>query len=270
MNTFTVLKTCLPLVAVIFCSLSHAFAQDVAATQAYEPVAKRHAGNKGAFYTGVYPNLFTRQGHSKEQVDLKIATAYAQLFSGDAATEKLYFAAGSNVNGELAYILNPADPDVRSEGMSYGMMIAVQLDHQQEFDALWNWARTYMYEASPASPAFGYYAWSCKPDGTHLSDTPAPDGEEYFAMSLYFAAGRWRSGKGIYDYRARADELLRTMVHKKQTHGPTSFGEKEIGPEFDASSHLAVFLAEPEGSGFTDPSYLLPGLLRALVEVGSC
>jgi len=26
--------------------------------------------------------------------------------------------------------------------MSYGMMIAVQLDKRREFDALWNWANT--------------------------------------------------------------------------------------------------------------------------------
>jgi oligosaccharide reducing-end xylanase len=26
--------------------------------------------------------------------------------------------------------------------MSYGMMIALQTDHQAEFNALWNWAKT--------------------------------------------------------------------------------------------------------------------------------
>jgi len=34
--------------------------------------------------------------------------------------------------------------DVRSEGMSYGMIIAVLLDKQEEFDRLWKWAVQHM------------------------------------------------------------------------------------------------------------------------------
>mgnify|MGYP000066443930 CR=1 FL=1 len=34
-------------------------------------------------------------------------------------------------------VMEDGNADVRSEGMSYGMMIAVQLDHQAEFDRLW-------------------------------------------------------------------------------------------------------------------------------------
>ena len=49
--------------------------------------------------------------------------------------------------------------DVRSEGMSYGMMIAVQLDRKAEFDALWNWAKTYMYQSAD-HPAYGFFSWS--------------------------------------------------------------------------------------------------------------
>ena len=35
--------------------------------------------------------------------------------------------AGSNANGPLMYVTDWANHDVRTEGMSYGMMIAVQL-----------------------------------------------------------------------------------------------------------------------------------------------
>jgi oligosaccharide reducing-end xylanase len=65
------------------------------------------------------------------------------------------------------------------------MMIAVQLDKKAEFDALWNWAKTYMYINDPKHPSFGYFSWSCKTDGTPNEETSAPDGEEYFVMSLY-------------------------------------------------------------------------------------
>jgi oligosaccharide reducing-end xylanase len=55
-----------------------------------------------------------------------------------------------------------------------------------------------MYHNSTNSPAYGYFSWSMKPNGTPNDEMPAPDGEQYFAMSLYFAAGRWGNGSGIY------------------------------------------------------------------------
>ncbi|HET8635554.1 MAG TPA: glycosyl hydrolase family 8, partial [Acidobacteriaceae bacterium] len=167
----------------------------------------------GAFATGHYRNLFAEQGHSEQEITRKIDAAFNQLFHGDPQTQAVYFPAGKNANGPLAYLTDWANRDVRTEGMSYGMMIAVQLNHKAEFDALWNWAKTYMYISNPHHPSYGYFSWSCKPDGTPNSETAAPDGEEYFVMSLYFAAARWGNGKGIYDYQAQADQLLSTMRH---------------------------------------------------------
>ena len=44
----------------------------------------------------------------------------------------------------MAYIYTADTDDVRSEGMSYGMMICVQMDKREEFNRLWKWAKTYM------------------------------------------------------------------------------------------------------------------------------
>ena len=49
---------------------------------------------------------------------------------------------------------------LRARHEVHGMMIAVQLNRKTEFDALWNWAMTYMHHASPAHPAHGYFSWS--------------------------------------------------------------------------------------------------------------
>ena len=43
--------------------------------------------------------------------------------------------------------------------MSYGMMICVELDKKREFDAIWNWAHTYMLITDPKDPSVGYFAW---------------------------------------------------------------------------------------------------------------
>jgi oligosaccharide reducing-end xylanase len=146
-------------------------------------------------------NYFADRGHSDAETKQRIDDAWASLYAGDPETEAVYFTAGSNGNGALAYILDYGNGDVRSEGMSYGMMIAVQTGHKAEFDAMWNWAVTYMYHADPAHPAHGYFAWQLKPDGKEMDPMPAADGEEYFAAALLFAASRWGSGTGIYDVR---------------------------------------------------------------------
>ena len=167
----------------------------------------------GAFHTGQYRNLFTEQGHSQSEVQERLQRTFQQLFHGDPLTERVYFEAGTNSNGSLAYVTDWANNDARTEGMSYGMMIAVQMNKKHEFDALWNWSNTYMLIKDTGNPNVGYFAWSMNTDGTPRSTGPAPDGEEYYAMALLFAARRWGNGQGIYDYQAQAEHILRGMRH---------------------------------------------------------
>ena len=141
----------------------------------------------GAYRSGNYRDLFAEIGHTQAESRAKIDRAFQQLFHGDGQEERIYFETGANDNGPLAYITDWANNDARTEGMSYGMMIAVQLDKKREFDAIWNWANTYMLVTDPKNPSVGYFAWSMNTDGTPRSTGAAPDGEEYFVMALYFA-----------------------------------------------------------------------------------
>ena len=177
----------------------------------------------GAYKTHQYRDLFAEQGHTPAETRAKIEKAFQQLFHGDGQEERVYFETGANENGTLAYITDWANNDARSEGMSYGMMIAVQMNKKREFDALWNWARTYMLITDPNNPSVGYFAWSMGTDGSPRSTGAAPDGEEYFTMALYFAAHRWGNGKGIYNYRAEADKILRGMRHHLVLSGTGPF-----------------------------------------------
>jgi oligosaccharide reducing-end xylanase len=217
---------------------------------------------RGAYATGKYRNLFAEDGHSQQEIQAKIDAAYQQLFHGDPQTQAIAFDAGSNENGSLLYITDWANHDVRTEGMSYGMMIAVQLGKKAEFDAIWNWAMTYMYISDPAAPSYQFFAWSCKTDGTHNSEGAAPDGESYFAMALLFAGNRWPGGKGIYDYHAEADKLLAAMVHRSVITAPTTpsspRGPHSVGPMMHADPPMILFVPEIMPEPFTDPSYHLP------------
>ncbi len=217
------------------------------------------AQEAGAFATGQYRNLFVEAGHSPEEVNARIEAAFQQLFHGDSATQTVYYAAGENANGPLAYLTDINNRDVRSEGMSYGMMITVQLDKKPEFDALWNWSRTYMYHDSPTHPGYGFFSWSLQTDGTPNSESPAPDGEEYYAMALYFASARWGDGEGIYDYRAAADRLLSDMKNREVITGPAGPGRTETdGPEFHPEYKMVRFTPDLRRPDHTDPSYHLP------------
>lgn len=216
----------------------------------------------GAYATKTYRNLFLENGHSQAEIDAKINHAFQQLFYGDSSTQRVYFPVGRNENGPLAYMLDVNNNDIRSEGMSYGMMIAVQLDKKDVFDALWNYAMTYSYISDPAHPSEGYFAWSLKRDGTPNSETPAPDGEEYYVMSLYFASARWGDGQGIYNYRAWADKILTTMRHHPEKTGPTMRRTQTVGPMVNEEKKMILFVPNgPPGAfgrAFTDPSYHLP------------
>jgi oligosaccharide reducing-end xylanase len=197
---------------------------------------------------GPYRDLFKDLlGKNDSEVDSRINSAWKQLFYGSDDTERLYYP----VAGDMAYIPDVANNDVRTEGLSYGMMICVQLDRQKEFNEVWKWARTKLYHET--GPASGYFGWHGTLDGKQLDPGPAPDGEEWFVASLFFAAHRWGSGSGIFDYEGESQRLLHTMIHKAEEPA-----RGEYTSMFDAKEHQIVFVPEGPGAHFTDPSYHLP------------
>lgn len=198
-----------------------------------------------SFATGEYRNLFRDQlGRTEAEIDARIEAAWQQLFHGNPETERVYYP----VDDDMAYVADIGNDDVRTEGMSYGMMIAVQLDRRTEFDRIWKWAKTHMYHAR--GPRAGYFAWHCRYDGTKISPGSASDGEEWFAMALLFASHRWGNGGGIFNYGAEAQALLRAMLHKPVIDRVTAI--------FDRTRHQVVFAPTPDGSKLTNPSYHLP------------
>lgn len=257
MHRYSLRRFALGISSIFFLSSAVAVAQKAAPKE-----------SAGAYFTGVYPNLFLQNGHTESESRAKIEAAYQQLFHGDHDRQATAFDAGSNANGPMMYVTDWANHDVRTEGMSYGMMIAVQLDKKRDFDAIWNWAQTYMYVADPKHPSYRFFAWSCKTDGRPNEETPAPDGEEYFAMSLLFAANRWGNGQGIYYYQAEANTLLSAMRHRKVIAGPTRFGLRDVGPEMDEEHRMVLFVPGRMEKPFTDPSYHLPAFYELWARWG--
>ncbi|WP_150275368.1 glycosyl hydrolase family 8 [Paenibacillus tepidiphilus] len=194
----------------------------------------------GAYLTNTYRNMFLEIGLSEAAITARLEQTWYDLFYGDDDV-RIYEEAGA----DKAYILDTGNRDVRTEGMSYGMMMAVQMDKKDEFDRLWNFARTHMQHTEGHYKH--YFAWHCLPDGTRLSAGPAPDGEEFFAMALFFAANRWGDEDEPYNYSEQARTILRACLHQ---------GEEGNGdPMWDPATKLIKFIPE---SPFSDPSYHLP------------
>jgi endo-1,4-beta-D-glucanase Y/chitodextrinase len=202
-----------------------------------------NASTPGAYDTGIYRNLFKELGKTDAEIQAKVDNAFNKLFYGSNNTERVYYPVGT----DMAYIRDVANNDVRSEGQSYGMMIAVQLDKKQEFDRLWKWAKTYMQNKA-GHPQEGFFAWQVRTDGTVIDANPAPDGEEYFITALFFAAHRWGNGTGIFNYEAEAQTLLDRVL---TVNGYNTY-------MFNPIEKQVVFTPIGTAADFTDPSYHLP------------
>ena len=186
------------------------------------------AGNgKGAFYTGVYRNLFNEYlGISDTKTDERLAQVWKHFFV-DKDT-KVYF----EDSDSTAYIYDTGSHDVRTEGMSYGMMICLQMNKRAEFDKIWRWAKTHMLYTSGRWK--GYFAWQCNTDGSKIGGEPscATDGEIYFITSLFFASHRW-GDDGAYNYGREAQKILKDVMSKDGSQGVYNI--------FDAKTKLVFF-----------------------------
>lgn len=195
---------------------------------------------KGAFATRRYRNLFAELGYKQKDIDKKLKSVFESVFYGP---DKVYF----EVEDSMAYISDIKNHDVRTEGMSYGLMIAVQFDRKDIFDRLWRWSKKYMQHQEGLLK--GYFAWSCQTDGTRNAQGPASDGELYYVTSLIFASNRWGNSTGI-NYLAEAQNILNCSMQK--------IGMERVAPLINLEHQLITFTPDPFGGRFTDPSYHIP------------
>jgi oligosaccharide reducing-end xylanase len=240
----------------------------------------RGGGSAGSFVPGNGANLFvTINGKSQADVDTKLTTAVNRFFgigTGEPATPtadtgyRCYYELPQDTS--MGFIWAADSDDVRSEGMSYGMMIAVQMNLQAQFDKLWKFARTYMQIPNNSSmTAWRYYfRWQGTVSRANASSWtvnfpgatgPAPDGDEYFAAALYLADRRWGS-TGAVNYKLEADNISAAMLHNTATSGDGR------APIIHATQNMVVFYPQGASGNFTDPSYHLPAFYELFAAAG--
>ena len=93
-----------------------------------------------------------------------------------------------------------------SEGMGYGMLLAVYHDDQEVFDQLWLYTAQYLN-------GNGLMDWEISPDGSRVIGTgAASDGDEDIAFALVMAARRWGGGGSLdEDYLVLATRMIDAM-----------------------------------------------------------
>lgn len=212
---------------------------------------KKTDTSEALFPAGKYRNVFQEAGYSQSEVDMKVEKAYKDLFEGE---NRIYFEVGDS----MAYVSDLKNHDVRTEGLSYGMMVAVQLDKKDVFDRIWRWSKKYLQHQS--GPREGYFAWSFDPAKMKQnSPGSASDGELYYITSLLFASNRWGDNKDI-NYYAEARRILDAMWSKD--------GTGNIYNLFNVEHKQITFVPEGDAYNWTDPSYHLPAFMEVWAMYG--
>jgi len=141
--------------------------------------------------------------------------------------------------------------DAVSEGVSYGMFLALYANDQAYFNSIWNAGEKYMW-----NDWGNYYDWRRNPQGGDMGDGgPASDAEQDIALLLIFADqlvknNIWKSytsTKGA-TYAARARSILNTIR----------------GSMIDQGKYLMP--GHWGGAGTLNPGYFAPAFYRIFGE----
>ena len=217
---------------------------------------KMAPAKKGYAETGKYRNYFKELGIPQADIDKKIADVYKEIFENPE--RGAYF--DVEVDGKkMGYISDVKNNDVRTEGMSYAMMIAVQMDKPEMFNRLWRWSNHFMRH-NEEGPSHGLFAWSCRTDGRRTSQGSASDGELYYVTDLLLASRRWGSYEE-FNYLEEAQTLLNQLFSKDGTGGVTNIINME--------KKLINFCPDTRSNQWTDPSYHLPAFYEIWAETAN-
>lgn len=197
-------------------------------------------------------NLFEEYGYSRFEIEDRVIDCWNNIFDQKNQNHFYFDAEGTldcdgNVIHKMGYMEDTGNDDARTEGMSYGMMMALQMNRKDIFDRIWAWSKTYMFMSE--GEMAGYFCWSNATNGKKNANGPAPDGEEYFAAALFMASKKWGCGEGIYNYLEEGRAILRTAVH----------GHHKMWFE----NHLIRFVPD---CPFSDPSYHIPQFYELFAE----
>jgi endo-1,4-beta-D-glucanase Y len=134
-----------------------------------------------------------------------------------------------------------------SEGIAYGMLIAVMMDEQAMFDGFWTYASCFLNKS-------GLMDWYIAPDGTKpIAVGAASDADEDMAWALLMADRQWGGSGGLGESYASLAQRLIDAIYQT---------------EVDRGSWPDMFLPGDDwrGKNVFNPSYFAPNQYRLFGE----
>lgn len=117
-----------------------------------------------------------------------------------------------------------------SEGVGYGMLIAVMQEDQDTFDNIFQAAETWMWNGTS-------YDWQIATDGTKIGINGATDADEDIAMALILADNKWHNS----DYANKAQILINNIFNNNTTKN----GYLKPGDQFGGKNELNLSYFSP-------------------------
>jgi endo-1,4-beta-D-glucanase Y len=129
-----------------------------------------------------------------------------------------------------------------SEGMGYGMLIAVYLGEQSMFDSFWQYVRLHLNSN-------GLMDWEISPTGTVSGSGAATDGDEDMAFALVMADRQWGRGSLSESYLDSAKKLIDAIWTHEVDHGAGDVllpgdswsADAALNPSYFAPAYYRVF-----------------------------
>jgi endo-1,4-beta-D-glucanase Y len=186
---------------------------------------------------GVVNPLLAPKNLTKEQVDSILRANYEQ-WKKTFVTDK---AAGVNPlpPGQLRVKDPQSGDDTVSEGIGYGMLLAVQNGDRATFDGLWAYAKAHMNKN-------GLMDWRFGADGKLKEAGAATDADEDMAAALIMAFKKW----GADSYKEDAKTLIKNIL--KYEIDPDTYdvlpgdswganGKTHLNPSYFAPAYYKLF-----------------------------
>lgn len=176
--------------------------------------------------------------------------------------------------GQFAYVQDSTAGEwgnnvIKSEGLSYAMMIALMRNDQNAFDDVWRFAKQFTQGVNPSYP--NYFGWVIAAYNNSqanafvpLDRNPASDGEAYYVTALLMASKKFTqpghsisSDIGRINYATEAWTILNAMTASEDGmfNPDTPFGP------------LIVFSPVHSSYDITDASYHVPAFYETWIDI---
>jgi endo-1,4-beta-D-glucanase Y len=151
-----------------------------------------------------------------------------------------YIFCGANCGSNMGLVFDPwRGYDAPSEGIGYGLLMAVMMDDQSTFDILYEAAHEFMLDDS------GLFHWLTNNRGDISGSGSATDGDQDIAAALIFAQalvqrGVWQQHDSL-PYSDRAAELLEAIYDYEIIDGQYIQPGDQFGGEGQEITNLSYF-----------------------------